>query len=173
MSSDQPLHGREEAQRWKRTFAELVARNIGPTDETLLIAAPSEAAATRLETSIKQNLHTALREFFVSTDSKEALPDEADSVDAAVVLNPRSCSQTLHQAVDVTRESGMVIYRAPQRLAHGEKVELDAIYSLNCEGDSAPPLAALMTATEPAVSESQATSPDDSSATDTTISAFL
>lgn len=173
MSSHQSPQGHENAQRWKRTFAELVARNIDPNDGTLLIIAPSKAEATRLETSIKQNLHTALQEFFISTGDQEALPDEADGTDAVVFLNPHDCSQTLHQVADVTRKDGTIIYRAPQRLAHGEKVELETIYSLNCEGDSAPPLAALAAATEPAVSESQTTSSDDSSATDTTISAFL
>jgi hypothetical protein len=173
MSSDQSAHGREDAQPWNRTFAELVARNIDPNDETLLIIAPSEADATRLEASIKQNLHTALREFFSCTDSRETLPDETGGTDATVVLNPHECSQTLQQAANVTRESGAVIYRAPQRLAHGEEVELDTIYSLNSEGDSTPSLAALMTAAEPALSEGEATTPGDNSATDTTISAFL
>jgi hypothetical protein len=173
MSSDQSPHERENAERWKRTFAELVARNIDPGDETLLIIAPSEADATRVETSIKQNLHTALREFLICTSGQEALPDEAGGTDATVVLNPHECSQTLQQAADVTREGGTVFYRAPQRLAHGEEMESDTIYSLSCEGDSTPPLAALMTATEPAPSESQATTPDTSSETDTTISAFL
>jgi len=173
MSSDQPTQERENAAQWKRTFAELVARNINPGDDTLLIIAPSEADATRLETSIKQNLHTALREFFICTDDHEALPDETEGTDTTVVLNPRDCSQTLQQAADVTREGGTIIYRAPQQLAHGEKVEPDTIYSLSCEGDSAPALAALATATEPVLSEVQATTPSDSSATDTTISAFL
>jgi hypothetical protein len=173
MSSGQSPHKHEDAQRWKRTFAELVARNIDPNDETLLITAPSKAEATQLETSIKQNLHTALREFFICTESQEALPSEIGGVDAVVVLNPRDCSLTLPQVADVTQEGGTITYRAPQRLAHGEEVELDTIHSLNSEGDSVPSLAALMTATEPALSEGQATTPGDNSTTDTTISAFL
>jgi hypothetical protein len=179
MSSDQPLHEHDETHLWKRTFAELVARNIDPDDGILLIIANSEAEATRLETSIKQNLHTALRECLTYTGDQEELPYDPNSVDVTVHLNPKrnpyKYHQPLYQATEVTRKGGTIIYRAPQRLAHSEKVELDTIYSLDWEDNSDPSLAALMTVTERTpFDEATATSePSDTSTTDTTISAFL
>jgi hypothetical protein len=179
MSSDQPLHEHDETHLWKRTFAELVARNIDPDDEILLIIANSEAEATRLETSIKQNLHTALQEYLTYTGDQEELPYDPNSVDITVHLNPKrnpfKYHQPLYQATEVTRKGGTIIYRAPQRLAHSEKVELETIYSLDWEDNSDPSLAALMTVTEqtPQDGTTATSEPSDTSATDTTISAFL
>lgn len=178
MTSEQPLHEHDDTHLWKRTFAELVARSIDPNDENLLIIADSEADATRLEASIKQNLHTALRECLTYAGDQEDLPHEPDSVDVVVHLNPKrnpyKYHQPLYQATEVARKGGTIIYRAPQRLAHSEIVEVDTIYSLNWEDNSDPSLAALMTVTENTSPETpqQEPSTTDETAGATTLDAF-
>jgi hypothetical protein len=178
MSSDQPLHEHDETHLWKRTFAELVARNIDPNDEILLIVANSEGEATQLETSIKQNLHTALQKCLTYTGDQEDLPYDPNSVDITVNLNPKQnpykYHQPLYQVTDVTRKGGTIIYRAPQRLAHSEKAELDTIYSLDWESNSDPSLAALMAVTEhtPDGEQAETAGPTEDSTSETTISAF-
>lgn len=165
MAPEQPLHEHDDTHLWKRTFAELVARSIDPQDETLLIVSESEAEATRLETSIKQNLHTALNECLCYTGDQEELPHDADSMDVVVHLNPSrnpfKYHQPLYQATEVTRKGGTIIYKASQRLAHSEIAEVDTIYSLDWQDNSDPSLAALMTVTE----TSSARTPDQSQAT--------
>lgn len=152
MAPEQPLHEHDDTHLWERTFAELVARSVDPQDETLLIISESEAEATRLETSIKQNLHTALQEVRTYAGNQEELPHDADSMDVVVHLNPTrnpfKYHQPLYQATEATRKGGTIIYKASQRLAHSEIAEVDTIYSLGWEDNSDPSLVAVMTVTE-------------------------
>lgn len=177
--SDQPLHEHDETHLWKRTFAELVARTVSPTDEVMLIIGHTEAAATRLKKSVKQNLHTGLQKCLTYGGEQDELPYEPDSVDVTVHLNeqrnPYKYHQPLYQATEVTRKGGTIVYRAPQRLAHSEKAEVDTIYSLNWEANSDPSLAAVMTVTSGDVG-SEGSPGTESGTTDTgetTVSAFL
>jgi hypothetical protein len=177
MSSEQPLHEHDDTHLWKRTFAELVARSIEPTDERLLIIADSEAEATRLESSIKQNRHTALREHLTYSGDQENLPYDPNSMDVVVHLNPKrnpfKYHQPLYQATEVARPNGTIIYKAAQRLAHSKKAEVDTIYSLNWESSSDPSLVALMTVTEDSQAEpSQQNQPTQQAASTTTLDAF-
>lgn len=159
-SSDQPLHKHANTHLYHDDFNTFASDYA--TGDTLLVA-PDGATATAILHRLNATPGVDVVETFTGDDS--TLPYEPDSFETTILYNPtRGILQRhrpLYEATAVTRESGRIIYRAPNYLAHSNAADLGGLYVLAWADHADPALAACLTVTEAGDPSTTPDRPDD------------
>ena len=143
------LHEHDDTHLWKGHFAALVAKQIDPQSDKVLILVEDETEAHQLHSAITTELGAAIANCEVYAGAQEELHFDINTFDVTIQVNPSRSPfkrhQPLYQATAVTRHNGTIVYKAPRSLAHSDGVDIDTIYALGWENHETPALAALMT----------------------------
>lgn len=128
------LHDATDVHLTDRSFPELIADNVDPTADRVLIISQSRGLKQATEEILGKKINGV--EY---TGDTHDLPFEENEFDATVLVNTTRDAlhrhQPLYEAVDVTTHGGALIYKSPNYIAESNQVDFSTVLAENYISD--------------------------------------